>query len=888
MVNSVLVASSGALDFGSIFTDLAIILLIAKLAAELFERLRIPAVLGEIIAGIVIGPSMLGLISPSDAMRVLAEIGVIILLAEVGLEMDLTELRRVGKASMLVAIIGVVVPMSSGILAGTVLGETFNASLFLGAALAATSVGITARVFGDLRALSSTEARIVLGAAVADDVLGLVILTVVTRVVEQGSIDLTGLASTIGLAVGFIAIAGAFGIFVVPKIFAAIGTRALSPSTIGVLAAGVTFGFSAVASGAQLAPIIGAFIAGTALSRTPQHDRIARDFKALGSIFIPVFFMQIGIDTDVTKFFSGHVLFVAAILTVIAIVGKVVAAVGARGTNTDKLLIGLGMIPRGEVGLIFASIGVSVGVFHEDLDAVVLLVVLLTTVVTPPLLRWRIQSVAENTESPSAPVTEHEPAGGWIIGNETDIQLQGNPPASLVLEIGLTTALLATQAQPSDGLLDWMHAHRTSELLWSQETTEQLLNVLVRGNARSWRFLELTNIVDRALPEISQALQSRRGDASELDPTHLVQMPTVEALRSRISKVKLEDSALIFAAFVLDFSVDVSAIGLIERLTLPAEVSRQVRALVAASSLLHSAASAEPYENNPRVMAQLADFLGSPIMVERCRMLTEARGNLEDWQYSVLLDITTGVQELLAHPELIEGLKDSLEAVRRQDAIALTTDAAVIDRINFAAAVYVLAHDPQLLVRHATLVEPAPRSRTARVSVHETDRPFEWEVDIATRDMRGLLARICAVLAERGLEIVSADLATWPDGAVLDSFIVRSQQKPNAVQIAFELERRLKKRLDAPRRLMKGDNARLTISLDNNAHPWHSVVTVAGADQSGLVQTVATAFAKAKVNVHHARITTNGSDIADRFEVSTRHGRKIGQQSLKHITELLS
>jgi [protein-PII] uridylyltransferase len=246
------------------------------------------------------------------------------------------------------------------------------------------------------------------------------------------------------------------------------------------------------------------------------------------------------------------------------------------------------------------------------------------------------------------------------------------------------------------------------------------------------------------------------------------------------------------------------------------------------------------------------------------------------------------VQELLAHPELIEGVENSLESIRRRDAMSRTSDAAVIDRLKHAAAVYILAHEPEVLVRQATLVEPAPRSRTARVSVHQTNTSDEWEINIATRDMRGLLARICAVLAERGLEIMSADLATWPDGAVLDSFVVRSLQKPNASQITFELERRLKKRLDSPRRLVSSADARLAISLDNNAHPWHSVVTVAGADQPGLVQAVATAFAKANVNVHHARITTKGDNIADRFEVSTRHGRKIGQQSLKRITSLLS
>ena len=208
MISAVLSAAAQGVDFGQIFTTLAIVLIVAKAASELCERVGVPAVLGEIVAGILIGPSALGLVEPSDALRILAEVGVIVLLAEVGLEMDLNELRRVGRASFIVAILGVALPMSSGIVAGSLLGETLNASLFLGAALAATSVGITARVFGDLKALSSTEARIVLGAAVADDVLGLIILTVVTRVVEQGSIDAAGLASTIGLAAEVDATAG--------------------------------------------------------------------------------------------------------------------------------------------------------------------------------------------------------------------------------------------------------------------------------------------------------------------------------------------------------------------------------------------------------------------------------------------------------------------------------------------------------------------------------------------------------------------------------------------------------------------------------------------------------------------------------------------------------
>jgi [protein-PII] uridylyltransferase len=272
-------------------------------------------------------------------------------------------------------------------------------------------------------------------------------------------------------------------------------------------------------------------------------------------------------------------------------------------------------------------------------------------------------------------------------------------------------------------------------------------------------------------------------------------------------------------------------------------------------------------------------------MVERCRQLTEARTNLLEWQFSALLEITTSVQGLLAHPELIEGLEDSLEAIRRRDAINLVSDQQVIERIEHAAAVYILAHDADVLARHATLVEPAPRARSARINVLETSQPNEWEIDIATSDMRGLLARICGVLADWGLEIVSADLSTWPDGAVLDSFVVRSNSRPNATQLKYELEKRLHKRLDTSPRLPR--HAELTFDLSNDAHPWHSVVSVQGADQPGLIQVIATAFAKARINVHHARISTSGDDVADRFEVSTRLGRKINQNHIQKLNSLL-
>lgn len=885
---NVLLAAGTSVDFGSVLLDLAVILLVAKIAAEVAERFRIPAVLGEILAGILVGPSVLSLVTPTDSLRVLAEIGVILLLATVGLETDLNELRQVGRSSLSVAVVGVALPMATGVGAGLVLGEPAYASLFLGAALAATSVGITARVFGDLRALSSVEARIVLGAAVADDVLGLVILTVVTRIVQQGSVDVIAIAGTIGLAVGFLVASLAVGLLVVPRMFRAIGNRATSAATIGVVAAGTTFAFAAAADAAHLAPIIGAFVAGASLGRTDHHDRISRDLGGLANVLVPVFFLMIGVETEVGKFFQSHVLLVATVLSVVAVVGKVLSGFVATGPNIDRLLIGLGMVPRGEVGLIFATIGMSVGVFHEDLYAVVLLVVLVTTLVSPPLLRARISRAAVPAPSADDPEVTREPAGGWAARRDDGIHILGTPSSRDTLKVALDVALLASSASVSTDAMEWLHSHRGMDLSWDDNTTRRLLVLLFEAGPRSWRLLELTGVLERSLPEFARSIEARQSDSTELDPTHTMSLPTVEAIRSRFTDPRMKDESLVLAAFLSDICTNGAApMGILDRLHLTESLRAEVSALVAASSLLEAIAKSEPYDNSPRVMAQLAEYLGNPTAVERCRILTESRVPFNDRQYPRLIDITTGVQALLAHPELIEGQESSLEGVRRREAIELAPNEFVRDRIAHADAGYVISHDPETIVRHATLVEPAPRGRNVRVNVLDGSTGL-WVVEIATRDARGLLARIAGVLADNGLEIVTADLATWPDGAVVDTFTVRSPHRPSATQISFHLSQSLRRRVPMPRRLQFGISNGLVVSLDNNAHPWHSVVTVTGADQPGLLQSLAAAFARAGVTVLHARISTENSVVTDKFEVSDRHGRKISSSHLARIESSIS
>jgi Kef-type K+ transport system membrane component KefB len=400
-----LAAATEGYDLALILGNLLIIIIVARLAAELAELIKIPAVLGEIIAGIIIGPSALGLIDPiknldvANMVLLLGEIGVILLLFQVGLEMDLGEMAKVGKPALLVALIGVLVPFAAGFGVASAFGESGEISLFIGAALTATSVGITARVLGDLRALALRESRIVLGAAVADDVLGLIILTVVVKVVTEGSISASVVLETIGLAVGFLVITGLLAIYVIPKAFTRIDRVAKSSTTIVAVSFALMLAFSLLANQAKLAFIIGAFMAGLAVGRSQQHERIAEGLNPLGHIFIPVFFASIGINADLDAMFQPSVLALATVLTVVAIIGKLVAGFGIGRSPGDKLLIGIGMIPRGEVGLIFASIGLSKGILDNELYGALLLMVLVTTLITPPLLRLKLAKRQESKNS---------------------------------------------------------------------------------------------------------------------------------------------------------------------------------------------------------------------------------------------------------------------------------------------------------------------------------------------------------------------------------------------------------------------------------------------------------------------------------------------------------
>jgi Kef-type K+ transport system membrane component KefB len=369
---------------------LAVILVAAKVLGELAERIGQPAVVGELLAGVILGPSVIGFVDPAlPSLHLMAEIGVVLLLFGIGLETDLKRLMSVGGAAFAVAIVGVALPFALGFVVSRALGLELLPAIVAGAALTATSVGITARVLSDLGQLKSVEGQIVLGAAVIDDVIGLVILAVVTDLVAGNAPSVLGIVRTTGIAFGFLAAVLLLGRFLVPPLFALIA-RTGKEQTLASMALALAFLLAVAAAELGSALIVGAFAAGLVLAPTEHVHSIERGVVRLANVFVPIFFVAVGAAVDVRSFGSSNVLVIGLALTAVAIAGKFAAGFAPVWIRARKTLIGVGMIPRGEVGLIFAQTGLTAGVINAGEYSALMLMVLVTTFIAPPLLRQLI------------------------------------------------------------------------------------------------------------------------------------------------------------------------------------------------------------------------------------------------------------------------------------------------------------------------------------------------------------------------------------------------------------------------------------------------------------------------------------------------------------------
>ena len=428
-------AEIGPLVITGVLLSLITVFIAAKVGGELCARLNLPSVLGELVGGVVVGVSALNLIvfpeggemttsalmnviqmtahldpesiatvfsSESEALNVLAELGVIILLFEIGLESDLKELIRVGPQAAVVAIIGVVVPFVAGT-GGLVFffGIDTIPAVFAGAALTATSIGITAKVLAEMQQLTSKEGQIIIGAAVLDDVLGIIVLAVVASLAKTGEIEITNVIYLVLGAAVFL-IGSIFIGRLISPLFVSLVDQLQTRGQLIITSLIFAFVLSYIAAAIQLETILGAFAAGLILAETSKRRELEEQITPIADMLVPVFFVTVGARTDISVLnplepANREGLIIASFLVVIAIIGKTItgyAVFGQPGIN--RLAVGFGMIPRGEVGLVFAGVGAASGVLSESLDAAIIVMVIVTTFIAPPLLRLVFDSDGES------------------------------------------------------------------------------------------------------------------------------------------------------------------------------------------------------------------------------------------------------------------------------------------------------------------------------------------------------------------------------------------------------------------------------------------------------------------------------------------------------------
>jgi Kef-type K+ transport system membrane component KefB len=372
--------------FAALLSVLVAAILLTKFLGEIAQRFGQPSVLGELLAGVALGGSLLMVLDPADpVIHAFAELGVLILLFQIGLHTELKSLLAVGSTAGTVGLVGVLLPFGLGYWVSDLLGLGALQSLVCAAALTATSIGISARVLADLGVLDSTEGRIVIGAAVLDDVVGLIMLSVVSVVAAGGALTVGGVSKTVATAIGFVVLSIGVGNYVIPPLFRKIANLKVS-GALGVIALAFALAMAWLAEVAGSAPIIGAFAAGLILNGTPQGHRIEESAKGLGYFFVPIFFAAVGAAVNVRSFADPDVLLLGGALILVGVVGKFASAYAPFWFKGNKALVGVAMVPRGEVGLIFAQMGIARGVLDDALFSAVALMVMVTTLVAPPLL----------------------------------------------------------------------------------------------------------------------------------------------------------------------------------------------------------------------------------------------------------------------------------------------------------------------------------------------------------------------------------------------------------------------------------------------------------------------------------------------------------------------
>jgi Kef-type K+ transport system membrane component KefB len=399
---------TGSMDTVGLLVQMLLLFGAAKLLAEIAERLGQPAVAGELLAGVVVGPSLLNWVSPNEFLSVFSELGVLFLLFQVGLELKDFKLMRVGGDALLIAVSGVVMPFLMGWGIVLALGRPSIEATFVGAAMVATSVGITAKVLSDLGLLSARASKLILAAAIIDDILGLIVLATVSSL-ARGTVNYLELGLTALLASGFTVLVAQFGTKAFERIVPRVDRGMRREGGQFVLSILLLFGLSILASQAGVAAIIGAFLAGMALASSVSEGT-KEQTKGVTEFLVPFFLAGVGLQLDLSTLQKPETLFLGVLILVAAILSKFVGCgfgalrIGAK----DAVRVGVGMIPRGEVGLVVAQIGQKMGVIPKDVYGVVVFMSIASTIVAPPLLQWAYRDLIRQQKEPEVDLLPRE------------------------------------------------------------------------------------------------------------------------------------------------------------------------------------------------------------------------------------------------------------------------------------------------------------------------------------------------------------------------------------------------------------------------------------------------------------------------------------------------
>jgi Kef-type K+ transport system membrane component KefB len=385
-----------------ILLALFIVYVAALVGAEIAQRLGVPAVVGEIAAGVLVGPGLLGWVHVSEPLEVLAEIGAVLLLFAVGLETRLGDLKKVGKSATMVGILGVILPFVLGYFWAHASGQSTPHALFIAAAFVATSAGITARVLQDLGVLGRIESRVILGAAVIDDILAMLLLGLVTALQGGGSVNIGALLLVFLQAIGFIVLIVVVGTQVMRRASHILDAPMSVMSPIS-LSLALCLGLAVAAAYVGLAAIIGAFLAGMIAAESRQRDVLEKNLKPIEALLVPFFFVVTGAKVEIAALASWSAMGTLAVVVALATIGKIVGCgLGALSLGRKSaLIVGVGMVPRGEVGIIVASLGKQAGLFENDIYALIIAMSLITSVIAPPVLKALLKATPEPALSPA-------------------------------------------------------------------------------------------------------------------------------------------------------------------------------------------------------------------------------------------------------------------------------------------------------------------------------------------------------------------------------------------------------------------------------------------------------------------------------------------------------